>query len=79
MVVIRLRKVSKVKKRYHFRIVVCDSRISTSGRCIEELGYYDPTKKPELLKIDTERLDSWRKKGAKLSATVERLLKKYSK
>jgi len=76
MVVIRLRKVSKVKKRYHFRIVVCDSRISTSGRCIEELGYYDPTKKPPFLKINTERLDYWQKKGAKVSSTVAGLLKK---
>ena len=79
MVVIRLSKVGKSKKKYHYRIVVCDSRIATDSRCIEELGYYNPTKHPTLLKIDTERVDYWLKVGAKSSSTVERLIKKYRK
>ena len=79
MVVIRLRKVTKSKKRYDYRIVICDSRIATDSRCIEELGYYNPTKKPVLLKIDLPRLDYWIKVGARPSPRVKKLMKDYRK
>jgi len=73
--VIRLKKMGG-KKKPHFKIVVCDSRVSTTGRSIEELGFYDPTKNPVLLKVDKERAAYWIGMGAKPSETVRSLLKK---
>ena len=41
MVKIRLRRMG-AKKNPFYRIVVADSRFPRDGRCIEELGTYDP-------------------------------------
>ena len=50
---IRLRRMG-AKKAPFYRIVVADSRYPRDGRFIEELGYYDPTKEPSVLKVDDE-------------------------
>ena len=55
---IRLRRIG-AKKAPFYRIVVADSRYPRDGRCIEELGYYDPTKEPSVFKVDTEKAKSW--------------------
>jgi small subunit ribosomal protein S16 len=73
--VIRLKRMGG-KKKPHFKIVACDSRVSTTGRAIEELGIYDPSKSPAMLKIKKERVDYWLSVGAKPSETVRSLLKK---
>ena len=41
MVKIRLRRMG-AKKAPYYRIVVADSRFPRDGRCIEEIGTYDP-------------------------------------
>ena len=41
MVKIRLRRMG-AKKAPFYRIVVADSRFARDGRCIEEIGTYDP-------------------------------------
>ncbi|MBU2541376.1 MAG: 30S ribosomal protein S16 [Candidatus Omnitrophica bacterium] len=77
---IRLRKSGKSsKKNYHFRIVVADQRKARDGRFIEEIGYYNPAKKPVLLKLDIARADYWLKCGAVASDTVASLIKKAKK
>ena len=48
---IRLRRMG-AKKAPFYRVVVADSRSPRNGRFIEEIGYYDPTKEPALLKKD---------------------------
>ena len=50
---IRLRRMG-AKKAPFYRLVVADSRYPRDGRFIEELGYYDPTKEPSLVKVDDE-------------------------
>lgn len=55
---IRLRRMG-AKKAPFYRIVVADSRYPRDGRFIEELGYYDPTKEPSVLKVDDEKAKSW--------------------
>ena len=61
---IRLRKPGKpIRSRYHFQIVVSDSRESREGRFIDMIGYYDPSHKPELLEVDLEKVQKWVKKG----------------
>ena len=75
MVKIRLRRMG-AKKAPFYRIVVADSRYPRDGRFIEELGYYDPTKEPSVLKVDDEKAKSWIANGAQPTDTVKALLKK---
>ena len=42
---IRLRRMGQ-KKAPYYRIVVADSRSKRDGRCIEEIGTYDPNQQP---------------------------------
>lgn len=72
---IRLRRMG-AKKAPFYRIVVADSRYPRDGRFIEELGYYDPTKEPSVLKVDDENAKSWIANGAQPTDTVKALLKK---
>ena len=74
MVKIRLRRMGANKKPF-YRIVVADSRAPRDGRFIEELGYYDPMKKPADIKIDEEKAKKWLATGAQPTDTVGRLLK----
>ena len=71
---IRLRRMG-AKKAPFYRIVVADSR---GGRFIEELGYYDPTKDPKVVKIDMEKAQKWIANGAQPTDTVKSLLKQQS-
>ena len=71
---IRLRRIG-AKKAPFYRVVVADSRYPRDGRCIEELGYYDPTKEPSVFKVDTEKAKSWIDKGAQPTDTVKKLFK----
>ncbi|MCD6539485.1 MAG: 30S ribosomal protein S16 [Candidatus Omnitrophica bacterium] len=78
--VIRLRKPGKsIKRRYHYKVVVDEKRTKKEGRFIEELGFWDPSKNPKLLKINLQRYKFWTEKGAKPTSTVERLVKKVKK
>ena len=74
MVKIRLRRMG-AKKAPFYRIVVADSRFPRDGRFIEELGYYDPTKEPSVIKIDEELAKKWLANGAQPTETVAKLLK----
>jgi small subunit ribosomal protein S16 len=74
---IRLKRIGKrPKKRPFFRIAVFDARKPRDGKHIEELGLYDPTKNPPIIRIDKERYDYWVKHGAKPSGTVSNLVKR---
>lgn len=72
---IRLRRMG-AKKAPFYRIVVADSRFPRDGRFIEEIGYYDPTKEPVVLKVDDEKVQQWIANGAQPTDTVRALLKK---
>lgn len=71
---IRLRRMG-AKKAPFYRIVVADSRYPRDGRFIEEVGYYDPTKEPSVIKIDKEKAKTWLANGAQPTDTVKALLK----
>ena len=55
---IRLRRMGS-KKAPFYRVVVADSRFPRDGRFIEEVGYYDPTKMPAVVKVDEEKAMKW--------------------
>ena len=72
---IRLRRMG-AKKAPFYRVVVADSRFPRDGRFIEEIGYYDPTKDPAVVKIDGDKAKAWIANGAQPTDTVRVLLKK---
>ncbi len=71
---IRMRRMGAKRKPF-YRIVVADSRAPRDGRFIEEIGYYDPTKEPSLIKFDEEAAKKWLANGAQPTETVAKLLK----
>ena len=71
---IRLRSMG-AKKAPFYRIVVADSRYPRDGRFIEEVGFYDPTKEPSVIKVDAEKVEKWIASGAQPTDTVKALLK----
>ena len=75
MVKIRLRRMG-AKKSPFYRIVVADSRAPRDGRCIEEIGTYNPLAESDAIKVDAEKAQNWVKNGAKPTDTVRGLLKK---
>ena len=72
---ISLRRIG-AKKDPFYRIVVADSRYPRDGRFIEEIGYYDPTVEPSVLKVDAEKAKKWIATGAQPTDTVKALFKK---
>ena len=72
---IRLRRMG-AKKAPFYRIVVADSRYPRDGRCIDEVGYYNPLTDPIDLKVDTEKVQKWISNGAQPTETVRSRLKK---
>ena len=74
MVKIRLRRMG-AKKAPYYRIVVADSRSPRDGRCIEEIGVYNPLSEPAVINVDVEKAQTWIKNGAQPTDTVRGLLK----
>lgn len=72
---IRLRRMGAKKKPF-YRVVVADSRAPRDGRCIEEIGYYNPVSEPIELKIDAEKAVKWLNTGAQPTDTVKMLFSK---
>ncbi len=75
MVKIRLRRMG-AKKAPFYRIVVADARSPRDGRCIEEIGTYNPLTTPATINVDAEKAQNWIKNGAQPTDTVRGLLKK---
>ena len=79
MVKIRLKRFG-TKKRPFYRVVVMDAREPRDGRCIEELGTYQPIAcEGSQVKIDTERAKYWISVGAQPTDIVAKLLTKQAK
>lgn len=64
------------KKRPFYQVVIADERARRDGSFIENVGYYDPTKNPVVLKLNKDRVAEWLGKGAQPTDTVSQLLKK---
>ena len=66
---IRLRRMGQ-KKAPFYRIVVADSRCKRDGRCIEEIGTYDPNLEPSAVTVDEEAAKKWLAAGAQPTDVV---------
>ncbi|MFH0921098.1 MAG: 30S ribosomal protein S16 [Fibrobacterota bacterium] len=62
--------------RKTYRFMADDMRKRRDGRGQQFLGYYDPFKKTDKLRIDEEAVYAWLKKGAEPSDTFRSMLKK---
>ena len=71
---IRLRRMGQ-KKRAYYRIIVADSNSPRDGRCIEEIGTYDPNTEPSTYKVDEEAATKWLANGAQPTDVVARIFK----
>ena len=71
---IRLRRMGQ-KKAPFYRIVVADSRSPRDGKFIAEIGTYDPTREPSVIKFDEEAAKKWLATGAQPTEKVSKLLK----
>ena len=71
---IRLRRMGQ-KKAPFYRIVVADSSSPRDGRFIEEIGYYDPTVDPSVIKVDEEAAKKWFNNGAQPTEMVGKIFK----
>lgn len=74
MVKIRLKRMGQ-KKAPFYRVVVADQRSPRDGRFIAEIGYYDPTKEPSVIKFDEDAAKQWLANGAQPTEVVGKLFK----
>ncbi len=72
---LRLRRMGK-KKQPFYRIVAIDSRAARDARYLENLGTYDPLKKPANINVNEDRALYWLGQGAIPSNTVRSFLKR---
>ena len=70
----RLKRMGQ-KKAPFYRIVVADSRCKRDGRCIEEIGTYDPNLEPSAVTVDEEAAKKWLAAGAQPTDVVAKILK----
>ena len=70
----RLKRMGQ-KKAPFYRVVVADSRSPRDGKFIEEIGIYDPTKDPSVIKFNEEAAKKWLSTGAQPTDTEAKLLK----
>jgi small subunit ribosomal protein S16 len=77
MLKIRLRRMG-ARHRHFYRVVVSDSRRYPGASAIEEVGHYNPHSEPQIIEIDSERVAQWVDKGAQLTPTVRRLLRRQT-
>ena len=71
---IRLRRMGQ-KKAPFYRIIGADSRSPRDGKFIEEIGYYDPTQDPSVIKVDEEAAKKWLNNGAQPTEMVGKIFK----
>ena len=72
---IRLRRMGQ-KKAPYYRIVVADSRSPRDGKCIEEIGTFDPNTDPSTFKVNEELAKKWLANVAQTTEVVNRIFKK---
>jgi small subunit ribosomal protein S16 len=75
MLMIRLRR-GGAKHSPVYRVVVSDSRKTTGADYLDQVGFYNPRLEPPEIRIDLEKVEQWRGKGAGVSETVQSLIRR---
>ena len=71
---IRLRRMGQ-KKAPIYRIIVADSRSPRDGKCIEEIGTYNPNTDHSEFKVNEELAKKWLSNGAQPTDVVAKIFK----
>lgn len=72
---LRLKRMGAKQKPF-YRIVAADSRGKRDGRFLENVGTYNPIKKPAEISVNEERTLYWLSQGAIPTDTVRSILSK---
>jgi small subunit ribosomal protein S16 len=72
---IRLARIGK-KKKPVYRVVVIERTRPRDGRFVENVGTYDPLKKPAEIKLNADRIKHWLGRGAQPSETIRSFLRR---
>jgi len=72
-VTIRLARVGK-KNAPAYKVVVSNTRDKRTGKYLDVLGFYNPSEGNNALKIDKEKFQEWKNKGALSTKSVDKLL-----
>ena len=75
MVRIRLMRLGSRHSPF-YRVVVMNSKSAQKSRFIENLGYYNPTKNPQIVELKEDRVRHWLSVGAQPSDTARSLMRK---
>ena len=71
---LRLKRMG-AKKAPFYRIIVADSRSPRDGKCIDEIGTYNPNTNPSEFKVDEEAAKKWLANGAQPTEVVSKIFK----
>jgi small subunit ribosomal protein S16 len=78
MLTIRLRR-GGARHNPIYRVVVSDSRKRPTADYLDQVGFYNPHTDPPEIRLDMEKLDEWRGKGASVSETVQSLIRRVQR
>ena len=75
MLKIKLMRTGK-KNQPAYRFVIVEARSKRDGKCVENIGNFQPQMFPPLICLDKQRYDYWINQGAQPTNTVRNLYKK---
>jgi len=75
MLMIRLRR-GGARHNPLYRVIVSDSRKTPGADYLDQVGFYNPHLDPPEIRIDFEKVEHWKSKGAGVSETVSSLIRK---
>lgn len=75
VLIIRLQRIGR-ENLPAYRLVVAEKARPVKGNYLEILGHFLPARDPSVFECEKERITFWMKRGAALSETAARLLKK---
>jgi len=75
MLIIRLQRTGR-ENLPTYRLVVAEKARPVKGNFLEILGHFLPARDPSVFEFEKDRIEFWMKRGAALSETAARLLKK---
>lgn len=77
-VALRLYRLGK-KHNPFYRIVAINKQNKRNGLYLESIGFYNPMTDPYVFKLDKDRFNYWRSRGAVISEGLEKLLRRVKK
>ena len=77
-VILRLKRMGRANSAFYRIVAVDERRSAKGGEYIEELGFYNPTKNPPVVKLEKEATAKWIKNGAKITPAVKGIFRELN-